>query len=162
MPDFIRILRSLTEEGVEYALVGGFAACLYGNRRSTVDLDICVAIEPTNLLRLANAIQPFQPRLRPGGPLIRLDDKPLGGSFSRIYTVHGQIDVLQRLAGPWSTTDIIARAERITIGDFEVRIASLNDLIVLKEAAARPHDLEDASNLRYILESRSSQGPPRP
>ena len=44
--DFLEILQTLAERGVELVIVGGVAARLYGSTRLTHDLDIVPRLEP--------------------------------------------------------------------------------------------------------------------
>lgn len=150
MPDLIRILKCLASEGVDFVVVGGFAAMLHGNDRVTRDVDLCVALSRSNLGRFANAVNPLEPRLRIGGPRITLDDRPLGGAFSSIFTEAGQIDVINELSGADSVAEIFERAVTLKLGTFDVKVAHIDDLIAMKEAAGRPHDLQDAANLRWL------------
>jgi len=149
MIDASTILKQLATHGVEYAIVGGLAAAIYGNNRATFDIDLVIAVSKENLGRFANAINPLNPRLRPNGPTIVLDDKPLGGRFSRIYTDHGVIDVFTELPGV-PTAQLLYNAVSTSFGDVSIRVASLDDLIAMKEAANRDHDRTDAENLRFI------------
>jgi hypothetical protein len=51
--DAERILRALTEHGVEYVLIGGLAVQTHGHVRTTNDADLIPAPDPANLKRLA-------------------------------------------------------------------------------------------------------------
>src|SRR5258707_297859 len=64
----------LDRHHVEYVLVGGYAAQLYGARRPTYDIDITPATTQENLELLSAA-------LRELGARIRIDDQPEGLSF---------------------------------------------------------------------------------
>ena len=64
MIDFEKIIGVLVSGGVEFVIVGGAAARAHGSARLTEDLDIVYARGPENIKRLANALQPLQPRLR--------------------------------------------------------------------------------------------------
>jgi hypothetical protein len=59
LPDFHDLLKFLTEEKVEYLVVGGMAVNYHGYHRSTGDLDLWVAISPENQDRLARALKRF-------------------------------------------------------------------------------------------------------
>jgi len=72
-----RLITLLDENGIVYMIIGGYALPFYGRIRTTVDLDIAVAIETQkefsyllNLLRAAD----FEPTIRsPNEPLIVVD-----------------------------------------------------------------------------------------
>jgi predicted nucleotidyltransferase len=149
MLNYLKILRQLANHQVDFVIVGGLAASLHGNDRVTFDIDLALAINQENLARFAAAINPLRPRLRVNGPPIVLDDRPIGGEFQTLFTDFGKIDVLNRVPG-LDTTQLLSRAVRIELDDLVVPVAHIEDLIALKEAAARPHDLEDAAKLRLI------------
>jgi len=57
LPDFLDFLRFLSEEKVEYLVIGGMAVNFYGYHRATGDLDLWVALHDENQERLAAALQ---------------------------------------------------------------------------------------------------------
>ncbi|MCB0020773.1 MAG: nucleotidyl transferase AbiEii/AbiGii toxin family protein [Anaerolineales bacterium] len=52
---FIDILIKLEELEIPYAIIGGFAATMYGITRATFDIDIIVDLKPTHIQALCNA-----------------------------------------------------------------------------------------------------------
>src|SRR2546423_1917132 len=58
-PDFKEFLESLNSGGVKYLLLGGYAVIHYGYRRATDDLDIWIAIDPGNAIRVAKVLREF-------------------------------------------------------------------------------------------------------
>ena len=72
--DPMRIIEVLDRHHVEYILVGGYAAQLYGSRRPTYDIDITPSTTQQNLDRLSAALR----ELHAG---IRVDDQPEGLPF---------------------------------------------------------------------------------
>jgi hypothetical protein len=64
---------------------------------------------------------------------------------------------------PWATTpgietvyDVLrGHADRFDVGGFEVRVASVEDLIAMKTAAGQAKDLGDIEELEAILRLRS-------
>ena len=51
------LLAALVEAGVEFVLVGGYAAVLHGASRPTEDVDITPATTFDNLTKLAGALE---------------------------------------------------------------------------------------------------------
>ncbi len=49
--ELIRIIKSFNKHKIEYLLIGGFAAVLYGVPRSTFDIDIAISLESKNISR---------------------------------------------------------------------------------------------------------------
>ena len=57
-------IQILADAGVEFVIIGGWAAIIHGSRYMTDDLDICFSRKRENLARLAKALAPYHPRLR--------------------------------------------------------------------------------------------------
>jgi len=64
MINFEATLKALSERGVNFVVIGGYAATLHGSAYLTRDLDICYERTPENMERLVSALRPFHPRLR--------------------------------------------------------------------------------------------------
>jgi hypothetical protein len=76
---FRRLIDHVVEAGVEFVIVGGFAATAHGSAHVTVDLDIVYARTPENLSRIAAALAGLHPYLRgaPPGLPFTLDSETL-------------------------------------------------------------------------------------
>src|SRR5579884_3974990 len=100
MIPFQAALKALLERGVNFVVVGGYAATLHGGSYLTSDLDICYERAPENMQRLVSALLPYHPRLRgapPDLPFI-FDVKTLSqGMNFTLQTDLGPIDLLGRL-----------------------------------------------------------------
>jgi hypothetical protein len=68
MIDFPKLLRLLSEQGVEFIIVGGVAAVIHGSSRLTQDLDIVYRRVADNLTRLVQALAGQAPYLRGAPP----------------------------------------------------------------------------------------------
>jgi predicted nucleotidyltransferase len=55
-----------------------------------------------------------------------------------------------------SFDDLLARSEEVALNNTTVRIASVEDLIVLKRHAGRPQDLADIEQLEAIRRRKGS------
>ena len=64
MINFEATLKALSERGVNFVVIGGYAATLHGSAYLTRDLDICYERTPENMERLVSALSPYHPRLR--------------------------------------------------------------------------------------------------
>lgn len=53
------ILRALTDSGVQFVLVGGFAVQLHGFVRTTIDLDLVLAMDDLNLTKFIEVAKRF-------------------------------------------------------------------------------------------------------
>ncbi|MBI1789939.1 MAG: hypothetical protein HYR60_20610, partial [Acidobacteria bacterium] len=55
--DFLAVLRTLAEQGVDFIVVGGVGAVLQGAPVSTFDLDVVHSREAGNIARLLSALE---------------------------------------------------------------------------------------------------------
>ena len=148
-------------------MIGGFAGRLHGSPTVTNDLDVCVARDDANLERLAAALQELRAQLRgaPDDVPFVLDARSLkAGTNFTFATDAGNLDVLVRPAGTAGFEDLDRTAEAVELDGFLVWMASLEDLIRMKQAAARPKDLIEAEVLGALREEIESgrPSPPRP
>ncbi len=150
--DAERILAALAEHSVDYVIVGGLAVQTHGHVRTTVDIDVYPRPEPSNLARLAEALNALDARiLNPGSENAEIDAKTLPrATLWQFATRHGAIDVLHDAPGAPPYDELRARALEIRLGELELAVAGLDDLISMKRASARPVDLEDLAALTEL------------
>ena len=155
-----RILGLLTAHGVDFVVIGGIAAVLHGSPRVTQDVDVCFATDDANLDVLGKVLIELEARLR-GVP----DDVPFVADRATLRRVEvltletnaGDFDVLTRPDGITSYRRLRDNADRYDLGAFAVLVASVEDLITMKQAAGRAKDLADIDELRAIARLRARQ-----
>lgn len=157
--DVERLLRVLTQSGVDFVVIGGIAAVLHGSARATFDLDVCFAADVANLERLGSALGALKARLR--GVPEAVPFVPDGATLRRIEvlafsTIAGDLDVLRTPAGAPRYDVLAKRADHVEIGGEEILVASVEDLMAMKAAAGRPKDQADLVELEAILRLRSA------
>ena len=147
--DAERILRVLQEEGVDYVLIGGLAVQTHGHVRTTNDADLIPAPDPGNLERLANALRSLDAHvLNPGQEDATVNAQMLPrATIWQFATRDGGIDVLHEVPGGRSYAELSDHALRVRLGEIEVPVVGLDDLIQMKLARGRPLDLEDVAAL---------------
>lgn len=147
--DAERILRALAEHGVDYVLIGGLAVQTHGHVRTTNDADLIPAPEPSNLERLASALRSLDARvLNPGSEGIPIDAGMLPrATIWQFATRDGGIDVMHEVPAGAPFDELSARALRVRLGEVEVPVVGLDDLIQMKLARGRSIDLEDVAAL---------------
>lgn len=154
--DPLLALRALDRHGVRYVIIGGFAGDLLGAPLNTNDLDICCDRTAENMERLATALKELNASLRVAGveedlPFV-LDGRTLAAGDSFTFdTVAGALDVLGTPSGTGGFADLSSRARSVSIGDVEVLVVDLSDLMRMKRASGRTKDrmhLEVLSVLR--------------
>jgi hypothetical protein len=147
--DAERILRTLAEHGVEYVLIGGLAVQTHGHVRTTNDADLIPAPDRANLERLAAALFSLDARvLNPGAEDTEVDAGMLPQApIWQLVTRDGGIDVIHEAPGARSYLELSERALHVRLGDIDVPVVSLDDLIQMKLARGRPVDVADVAAL---------------
>jgi predicted nucleotidyltransferase len=137
------LVQALDRHGVDFVVVGGVAGLAQGSAYPTYDLDIAYARDPGNMQRLTSALAEIGVTLRgaPDDLPFQLDAQTLAnGADFTFATEFGNFDVLGDVAGIKSYEELRRNAKFERIGEVDVRIASLDDLIAMKRAANRTKD----------------------
>lgn len=156
--DPVLAIRTLVDHGVRFVLIGGLAARAQGSSIVTNDVDICYARDRENLEALAGALEELEARLRgaPEDVPFRLDPRTLeAGDHFTFSTRAGALDILGIPAGSDGYEAMAASANEFQLFGREVLIASVDDLMRMKEASGRPKDLlmlEELAALRDRLD----------
>jgi predicted nucleotidyltransferase len=154
---FERIIELFAESGVEFIVIGGQAETLYGSSRVTFDTDLCYRRTEDNLRRLAAALKVLKPTLRGAPPDLpfQLDALSLALGCNFTFTTEaGPLDLLGFVEPLGVYEDFVDRTERILVGDVELQVISLDDLIRIKEHIRRPKDQDSLMHLRAIKRIR--------
>jgi predicted nucleotidyltransferase len=156
-----RILGLLTARGVDFVLIGGYAAVLHGSPRVTRDLDLCHATDRANLRALGKVLAELD--ARPAGAKGELpfipDERTLAKTeLLTLETDAGRLDLMTAPAGSPGYERLRSGAARYEIGGFLVKVAEIDDLLLMKAAAGRPKDLADIAELEAISRLRRSVG----
>lgn len=161
--DPARMLEVLVRHQVDFVVIGGFAAWLQGAPIVTVDLDLVFDHDPGNVRRLVAALRELRAIYRdPAGRRIEPDEGKLasraGAGHHLLRTDAGDLDVLREAAGV-GYRDLSSTAIEFEIEGLKVRLASLRQIIELKERAGRPKDLAALPTLRAALEDGGNHPP---
>lgn len=134
-----RLLRALVDHEVDFCVIGAVAAWLQGNPTVTLDLDVMPRRDLENAERLAAALKDLGAQ-RPGadaaGELEGADF--LGWQSQRFETDAGPLDVVPRASAIGGFEDV-ATVE-LTLGEFSVRVLTIDEVIASKEMLGRPKD----------------------
>lgn len=153
------IIQALIDTEVGFVLVGGFAVQLHGFVRSTIDIDVVLAMDEGNLTRFIEVAQRFNL-----SPIVPVDINSLKNS-QQLQQWHREkgmlafalreahiggsvIDVLVRPEIPFEVLSANAMTARLF--DRDVKIASIDDLVAMKRVANRPKDRLDIDALEKI------------
>jgi len=156
--DLLRIAEILLAHGVEFIVVGGQAETIFGSARVTVDIDLCYRRTKDNLKRLAAALHEINPTLRnaPKDLPFIIDEKTLalGNNFT-FDTPLGDLDLLGFLE-PLGDYEVISkRALTIRVGQIDLKVIHIDDLIAIKQYLQRPKDRDSLMHLLAIKKIQS-------
>lgn len=156
---YLELFRELEAKKVRYLLVGGIAMNLHGVPRMTMDVDIILAMDETNLRAFLGAanrlgLQPVAPvkkedLLNPSARKSWVTEKHLAAFALRPSAPTGPtVDVL--IDPPLTVDDALRRAEIKVIDGVHVSLAAVEDMIALKRAAGRKQDEDDIRQLEKL------------
>jgi hypothetical protein len=134
----------LTFECIDYALIGGLAVAVRGEPRSTLDIDVVTDSDVERALKLVKSLaaSPFKPYFDGVENVIRTGLLlPLEHKQTEI-----RIDISLGMSG--FDKESIANSSPSMIEGRLVKVVSPEYLVVMKQLAARPRDLDD---IRGIL-----------
>lgn len=157
---YLDLFRELEAKKIRYLLVGGLAMNMHGVPRVTMDVDIILAMDEANLLTFVAAaralgLKPVVPvalgdLLHPAKRRAWVAEKDLVAFGLRPPSPEAPIiDIL--IDPPIDVPAALARACVRTVGNIHVPLASIEDMIRLKEQSARAQDLADVEQLRRVL-----------
>ena len=153
------ILRAMTHREVQFVVVGGFAVQLHGFVRSTIDLDLVLAMDNGNLTKFIEVARQFN--LHPIVPA-SIESLKNAELMDLWFWEKGMVAFALREAEPaGAVIDVLVRpvvdfevlhahAMPVELFGGEVKIASIDHLIAMKRVAGRRKDLIDIDALQSI------------
>jgi hypothetical protein len=156
--DFRGLIRTLSQAGVEFIVVGGVAAAGHGSARLTSDLDVVYRRTAENISRLVSALAPLNPYLRgapPGLPFQWSDETIKKGLNFTLVTNLGALDLLGEITGGGRYEDLLPHSLKMQLHNNECLCLGIKWLIKVKRAAGRPKDFEAIAELEAILEEKN-------
>ena len=141
--DFKEFLKLPNSRQVEYLLIGGYAVSYYGYARATADIDIWIAVNPTNAHKVAAVIREFfDSEVEGATPELFLQENKI----ARMGVPPFRIEILTTISGVGFDE---CYGERVVdkIDGVEVNLISLKHLKVNKKASGRLKDLSDLEHL---------------
>tara|TARA_R110002049_G_scaffold110715_1_gene259846 strand:- start:101 stop:622 length:522 start_codon:yes stop_codon:yes gene_type:complete len=160
----LNICKILTENSVEYIIVGGTALAFHGHYRSTRlpsgeisdkhDFDFWYNPTYENYYNLLRALESL------GIDVTKFREESAPNpkkSFFRHEFEDYKIDFLPEIIGLDKFSTSYINCEESDINGIEIPILSSDDLIKSKEAIAREKDVDDIAELKSILKSKKEQ-----
>jgi hypothetical protein len=156
------ILQALERHQVLYVVIGGAAAQARGWPERTDDLDVTPEPSPSNLSRLAAAVEELDGGFRVDERRYPNGFRPPGGIDARTFrsqicvafaTRHGNFDVVLLPDGTQGYADIIRTStrEKMAGTSIVVPVASVETILHSKETANRQKDRDTLTRMREIL-----------
>lgn len=155
---FLEILNALHDRHVEFVIVGGVAAALHGGSRVTFDLDVVPSLAPDSWQAAVDLLWALGARPRIPEPVERIRDVEQVRSWRRekgmlalnFRTTDGSAEVDLLVGESDAFDELRQRAVEVTVDQRTFFVASIEDLISMKQRAGRPQDLADIAELRNI------------
>ena len=159
VPDFLEILKVLTEHEVDFIIVGGVCAVLHGAPVTTFDLDLVHSRSQENLGRLMSALEKLDAYYRGRG------DQRLTPGLSHLsspghqllMTKAGPLDLLGTIGIGHSYEDLLEHAVELEVDDLRLRLLDLKTLIKIKKETVSEKDKVVIPILQRTLEERQRQ-----
>lgn len=158
---YLDLFRELNKQGVEYLLVGGLALNIHGVERATMDVDLMIALDDSNLrafILAAGALHmtPVLPvdihdLADPGKRADWIKNRHMIAFAMRSPDIYGPtVDILIQTGIDFST----AWSHRIEkqVGGTVVNLASIDDLMAMKTGTGRLRDEADVNALKRLRE----------
>lgn len=160
------IFKALADAHVDYVVVGGLAVIMHGHLRATSDLDLVIGLQPENCARGMDALAGIGLRPRLPVTLANFADPAIREDW-----VHNRNMLVFQLwdpANPERSVDVFVRepfdfrtmlSEAVfkDLDGVAIPVASIRHLIMLKQSAGRPLDLDDIQALLEIAAETGQQ-----
>lgn len=157
---FRDILKILTENEVQFVVIGGVAAILHGSSSFTQDIDLCYDRSPENLERLSRALLPFHPTLRgaPEGLPFHFDPSTIKAGLNfTLSTDLGEVDLFGEVGSLGFYAQVVTASIEGEVHGIRCRLLDLDALIASKKFSGRKKDEEVVLQLEAIRELRKRQ-----
>lgn len=161
--DLEAIIKRLVDSEVEFVLIGGYAAILYGVSLMTKDVDVCCPFTAENLKRIVNALADLHPyhQLTPQNlPFVVTETFHRGLKNLYIGTDIGRVDFLGHVEGIGGFDEVRARSVHVHVPNADFLMIDIDALIAAKQIAGREHDRAAVVQLDAIR--KSARTPHRP
>lgn len=158
LPDLRGLFATLAAARVEFVVIGGVALGIHGLIRATEDLDIVPNPATANLDRLCHMLQVEQATLllKPSRRFGAREAWMLRrGRNVSLSTRHGDLDIVRNLPGVPDYDTLVAQAQRYSVDDLPIAVASPASLTDMKRARGSTQDQADIDSLGTLGALRS-------
>ena len=158
-PRFVpeEMVRALSQNQVEYVMIGGIAATAWMSPYATQDVDICPSSEESNLKKLSVTLNAMAAKrvtdLDPEGIEVDITPEYLRSSNEIAFmTRWGPLDLVFIPQGTQGYDDLLKEAVSDDLFEHPVLFASRSDVIRMKDARGLPKDRIVVDLLRQVEE----------
>lgn len=146
-----RIIAQFNKARLDYIVVGAAALVMHGLPRSTLDIDTYIPATEDSLIKLFNVASRLKLKSEQKD-ILSIKQLPKLFTHQWICFSYKEEDVLDVFfCGKEEFKKLYKKSELKKDKDFTVRVASLNDISVMKKASGRTIDLAD---INLIQEAR--------
>lgn len=134
------LMRWIEAERLEATVIGGVAAGLQGQPRLTEDVDAVVVDADADTLLTSGKHHGFEPRVADALEFSRR---------TRVLLMRHRsgVDVDLSLGALPFEREMVERTQTIDTGGLQIRVATPEDLIIMKALARRPQDIADIAGI---------------
>ena len=163
---FQPVFSALNDAEVRYVVVGGLAVVLQGHPRLTAGVDIVLDLEPQSARKAMDALKKLGLKARAPVELSAFADPrqreswivEKGMTVFSLFSPANPLLILDLFVrDPIPFEKLWTRSKTIELAGLPIHIASIDDLIAMKKAVARPQDLLDIEALE-ALKKRAPKG----
>ena len=151
---YIDVLNSFQKNDVEYMVVGGHAVNFHGHIRATLDMDLWVDTNDSNLMKLNKAFLDLE-----------YNEESITSALAHLKNEHmikipkdnALIDILDSFMIKSDFSDCYKNCEIAEIDGVHIKVIGFKDLIECKYKSNRPKDLLDVKNLQELRKIRDNK-----
>lgn len=151
------IVDSFESQNLDYALVGGYALALHGIVRATMDVDFVLTLRQSDFESAERALNKINLKSRlpvRAQDIIKMrkeyieERNLIAWSFVDYANLSRQVDILITKDLKKLKTQVLSVAGR------KIQVATLQEILKMKEEAGRPQDLIDIANIKEKLSGK--------
>lgn len=156
---FQKIFYELQKRRIRYVVIGGVAVNLHGFQRFTADLDLLIALDASNVQKFVDMIKDLGWKPRAPVPIGDFAQPAKRESWlkekgMKAFTVYNPQDNLEHLDilidHPLTFAAAYRNRKVIKMEDVRISVASIDDLIKLKNKTGRGRDVVDVAALKQL------------
>jgi hypothetical protein len=156
---FLRLIEVFARHEVRYIVVGGVAAVLQRVPVNTQDFDVVHDRAEGNVQRLLVALAELGAIYRGDPRRLRPSESHLRGTGNQLLQAGNlKFDLLGTIDWGGGYDDLLPSSEMLEVGEYPVRVLTLEKLIEVKRHLPRPKDKLMLMHLEAALEERAKMG----